>query len=119
MSTPNVPTYFDYQTLESHPIKGAEDWQGVASLDGGPGYDWTTLNVYYSPSARRYFWYGDSGCSCSGWGDYLRNSDDFENGSKADAIAAVKRFADEHSYTFYGNDSLNTVTEIQTFKEAK
>ncbi len=113
-----LPTYFNYQTYESHPMKGAEDWQGVATLDDGGGYDWTTLNVYYSPAARRYFWHGDSGCSCNAWGDDVSTADDFENGSRADAIAAVKRFADERSYSFHGNDSLNTVTEIQAFKEA-
>ena len=69
-------------------------WETIASIDDGSGYDWRVLEVYYSPSARRFFWLADAGCSCNCFGDAVSSVEDFENGSREDALREVAAFID-------------------------
>ena len=116
---PNPPTKFDWDAGDDRPIPGTEDWQLVAQAGDGGGYDWTTWRAYYSPSARRYFWHGDSGCSCNQWSDDVNSAEDFGNGSRADALNALREFAKERIYSISGSEALDASTEIRTFKEPK
>ena len=116
---PNPPTKFDWDAGD-RPIPGTEGWYFVTEAGNGGGYDWTTWRAYYSPSARRYFWHGDIGCSCSTWTDDLDSSDDFGNGSRADALNALREFAKEHEeYGISPADALDSTADIRTFKEPK
>ena len=45
-----------------------QDWVEVVEL-GYWDYDWDRFESYYSPSARRFFWDHQSGCSCYDWED--------------------------------------------------
>lgn len=110
---------FNWDTYASQRMDGTEDWVHVASLDSDGGYDWTTLHAFYSPSARRYFWSGDSGCSCNSWRDGLDNASDFENGDRDALLRAVTSFAGEHTYSLDAADAINTHSAIRTFKEPK
>ena len=116
---PNPPTKLDLDAGEYLPIPGTEDWYLVAETDAG-GYSWTTWRAYYSPSARRYFWHGDSGCSCSGWADNLHTSSRFESGSREDAARGLHRFAEVYGgYGLSPAHALGADTKIRTFKEPK
>ena len=117
---PDPPTKFDWRAGDDRPIPGTEDWHLVTEAGDDGGYDWTTWRAYYSPSARRYFWHGDSGCSCSTWGDEVHSAEDFGNGPRADALNALRQFAKEHGdYGIRASDALDASTKIRTFKEPK
>lgn len=117
---PNPPTKFDFDACEDLPIPGTEDWHLVAEAGDGGGYDWTTWRAYYSPSARRYFWYGTSGCSCNGWADDLHTSSAFESGARADAARGLRRFAkDCGGYGLGPAEALDADARIRAFKEPK
>lgn len=86
------------------------DWVHVLTLDGS-AVEWATLHAFYSPSARRYFWYSAAGCSCNSWSGELESAADFENGGKGDLERAIRRFAD----TEYG-DMLDALADLRRFK---
>lgn len=86
-------------------------WVHVLTVDGSGTVEWATLHAFYSPTDRRYFWYGNSGCSCDWWGEELGSEADFENGEKADLERAIQRFAD----TEYG-DMLDALADLRRFK---
>lgn len=85
----NLKTYTDKGYIR---IPGTEDWVEVFDIDTG-GYEWTAFKGFYSPSARRYFWKGDSGCSCNSWDEDLNNAQDFENGDRAALRNALRDYA--------------------------
>lgn len=108
---------FDYKTCTYLPINGTGDWVEVAKLGDQGGYSWSDFNAFYSPSARRYFWHGDSGCSCNSWGDQLTDAADFENGDRPALLRAWEAFAKEHEYSVHVSDYTSGVTTIHHFKE--
>lgn len=111
---------YDYQHNKYVQMLGTEDWVEVGQLgDGGGSYDWTEFRAFYSPSARRYFWHGDSGCSCNGWDDDLSTAADFEDGDRASLLRAWEEFAKDHSYDINVRDYTDGVSEIRKFKEPK
>ena len=120
MSKPDPPVKFLQETAQYGALPGTEDWYLVTEADEGGGYDWTTWRLYYSPSSCRYFWHGDSGCSCNTWTDDVDSAEDFGNGSRADALNALREFVKEHGgYGISPADALNASTEVRTFKEPK
>ena len=92
----------------------AVDWTPVVSYDAGGSYDWTTFHAFWSPSARRFFWHGDSWRSCNWWGDNLHRPSDFYDGDKAALQRAFREFAEE-KYLDAG-DALRTADQIARFK---
>ncbi|QDF14197.1 hypothetical protein SEA_GARDENSTATE_24 [Microbacterium phage GardenState] len=82
-------TKYDHSTGSYKAVPGTEDFIEVDVADTG-GYSWSAFGVYFSPSARRYFWLSDSGCSCYSYGEYVASIEDFENGSREDALRAAK-----------------------------
>ena len=112
-------TQYSWQTNQRTPLPGTDDWVEVAQLGDQGGYDWTDFNVFYSPSARRYFWHGDRGCSCNSWIDGIGTSEDFENGDRAALLRAWEAFAKDNQYSIHVTEYLSGVTEIRNFKEPK
>lgn len=105
----------DWRT--SKPWPEPEGWIEVGRLGGyGGGYEWTDFNAFYSPSARRFFWHGDSGCSCNSWSDDLRSASDFENDSQADLARAWEEFAKEQ-YTITTADYIDGVSVIKAYRK--
>lgn len=94
------------------------NWQHVITVtDGGGGYEWATLHAFYSPTARRFFWLGDSGCSCNSWGDGVGSEADFHNGTKKDLERAVREFLSVHShYGFSATDGIDALAELRRWK---
>jgi len=110
---------FNYTTFQDEPLSGTDDWQKVAYLeDPKCDYEWAEFRAFYSPSARRYFWHGDSGCSCNGWGDDVSTAASFENGGRADLLRAWENFTKDHGYYFGVGEYLSGVAEIRKFKAA-
>ena len=109
---------YDYETNKYIPMDGTADWVEVSDLGEG-GYEWTEFKAFYSPSARRYFWHGDSGCSCNSWRDDLDSAADFENGDKAALLRAWEAFAKEHPYAIQVSDYLDGAEEIRKFRATK
>ena len=110
--------HYSWPKNEYLTIPGTEDWIEVATLGEG-GYDWAEFNAFYSPSARRYFWHGDSGCSCNSWEDGLSTAADFENGDRDALIRAWKDFAKENTYNTTTNERQSGTATIRSFKEPK
>ncbi|WNN93707.1 hypothetical protein SEA_CALLINALLBARBZ_57 [Arthrobacter phage CallinAllBarbz] len=111
-------TKFNFETYKDEPIPGTEDFVEVLSSYGG-GYDWCSFNAYYSPSARRYFWYTDAGCSCIGPMEYLDSVGDFRVGSRVDLIRAWNEWAVPTSdYDMTIADKIAGALKIRQFKEA-
>jgi hypothetical protein len=109
---------YDYKTRTYKRLTGTEDWVTVADLGEG-GYEWAIFRAFYSPSARRYFWHGDAGCSCNDWNEDLSTSADFENGDKNAMLRAWETFTKAHSYDFGVSEYQSGVGEIRSFKEPK
>lgn len=75
-------------------IKGTEDWIEVAH-DSDGGWEWSAISFFYSPSARRYFWLSDSGCSCNWHMDYVDSLGEFEDGDRQAAIKEATGWSSE------------------------
>lgn len=73
-------------------VEGSEDWIAVAHDSESEGYDWRAISFYYSPSARRYFWYSDGGCSCNWHMDGPMALSYFEDGDRDAALRAAVRW---------------------------
>ena len=121
MTNPSPPRIYMEVNGEygEHAIPGAEDWHLVTELGEGGGYDWTTMRIYYSPSARRYFWHGDSGCSCNSWADSIATIAGFDDGDRAAATRAVRAFAADNEYGVTASGAIDATAAVQTFKEPK
>jgi hypothetical protein len=85
-------TKYDHSKGEYAAVPGTEDFVRVHAEYTG-GYDWVSNDVFYSPSARRYFWYQDSGCSCYGPMESVDSVEDFSNGDRATALRAWDEWA--------------------------
>jgi hypothetical protein len=110
-------TRYNWNTNEYTPMPGTEGWVVVAELGEG-GYEWCQFNAFYSPSARRYFWHGDRGCSCNSWSDDLSSASDFEDGDRGALMRAWESFAKENEYSIHATDYLDGVSEINKFTES-
>ena len=84
-----------------------EDYITVARAFEGH-WDWSEIEVLYSPSRKRYFWYSDSGCSCNGFGEYVESIEaDYTSGTRAEAFKELRAWG----------ASSEVLTEFQKFKE--
>lgn len=88
-------------------ISGCEDFELLVSL-GWEENDWTLFEAFYSPSARRYFWYQDNGCSCNTPYDDVSSSADFQNGDYARLVKTVKNLVSDG---FVNNAPMNKALE--------
>lgn len=62
-------------------IKGTEDFIQVVRA-GDYDWEWSEIVVWYSPSRRKYFWFSDSGCSCTYFGEYLTSFEEYKFGDR-------------------------------------
>jgi len=109
----------DYMTVDGeygkHRIPGTEDWVIVAS-EGEWDYSWTMFKAFYSPSARRFFWHGDSGCSCNSWSDDLTSSESFENGDRDALLRAWETFAKDRNWAYSIEEYQKGISHIREFE---
>ena len=94
---------------------GLADLKSVCSIVSGGGYDWEEFRVFWSPTARMYFWLGEAGCSCNGWGDALYSLSEMENGqAKSDVIRAIRAWASD-AYSVTAAEVLDAMNELANF----
>lgn len=108
---------YEWNSGEYKRMPGTEDWAEVARLGDQGGYEWCDFNAFYSPSARRYFWHGDAGCSCNSWSEDLGNAADFQNGDRAALLRAWEAFSKDYPYSIHVADYTHGITEIKNFEE--
>lgn len=84
--------------ITSHEIEGVEDFEHVLSIDTIGSYEWDSLEAWYSPSRRRFFWIEDSGCSCNYLGQDVWSLSDFLDGDR-DALLRAVRSKYENAYS--------------------
>lgn len=96
-----------------------KNWRHVLTMDDSGGYDWTTLHAFWSPTARRFFWHGGSGCSCNSWGDDLRSEADFQDGNRTALRKAIHDFTEEHPYSVKAFEAINAIYALAQFKGSK
>ena len=90
--------------------EGADDWQAVAYMDdGGANYEWAEIRFFWSPSARRFFWRHEAGCSCNYWGSDPITVADFEDGDRTAALRAIREYGE------YLNDADKAAEAIRNF----
>ena len=70
----------------------------VDSLELGDGYDWATIEVYYSSEKNRFFWLSGSGCSCTWLWEDVSSLACLCDGSRGDAARAMRQFAEAYRY---------------------
>lgn len=109
---PNPPT----RGWRNAPIEGTEDWYEVTGVYDLIEYEWNELLAWYSPSERRYFWIHEGGCSCDSIDMYMESKSDFESGSRADLVRAVRNFCD-NAYDLPANEKADAVASVMRFKE--
>ena len=88
----------DYALVETE-IPGTSDFRTVIEATAYESYEWAEFHAWYSPSARQFFWSGQSGCSCNMF-EIPATIDGMENGSKQDMINALRSFMQEHDYYY-------------------
>lgn len=92
-------------------------WEHVVSVSSGGGYEWAILHSFYDPTSNRYFWYGDSGCSCNWWGWRLNSEADFQSGSKEDLGRGIRDFCVENYYYDLTSETLlDKIRELKRWR---
>lgn len=85
---------YNWVTNDFVRIPGTEDWEPVGDADSIGGYEWDVFAVFWSPSARRYFWGAEGGCSCNsfaqGW-----DASDYQSGARADVLRSLTAWRDD------------------------
>ena len=78
----------------------------VATLDpqllevftfAGGDYEWAEFRAWKAPTGG-FYWYGDSGCSCSQYGDRVTSLADFGNGDRDALERAWRAWMDDTGY---------------------
>ena len=90
-------------------IQDTEDWVEVTSVSMGEMYSWDDIYVFWSPTARRYYWYADGGCSCNFWGYNLDSIGDFCDGDRKAVERALREFSKDKSR--------EAIVELNNFKQ--
>ena len=88
----------DYNFVETE-VPGTSDFRTVIEATAYESYEWAEFHAWYSPSARQFFWSGQSGCSRNMF-EVPHTIDDMENGSKQDMINALRSFMQERDYYY-------------------
>jgi hypothetical protein len=92
------------------------DWVPVASLDGGGGYDWAEMHVFWSPSARQFFYASASGCSCSAFHQNVASSSSWSHTTDRRVIIdAMTLFADENPGRIKTSSTIDAAGKVSSF----
>lgn len=114
-TTPAPIDWEDYGIYDSSQLP--TDWEVVVNVSSGGGYDWTIFRAFWSPTERRYFWRGGSGCSCNSWGQGLRTPGSFGDGNRDALGRALRAFVEDYDYSVSTSAALAATQTISTFKE--
>lgn len=70
------------KTMTKLPEMGIFDWE------------WDTFAAWYDPEQRVFYWYEDSGCSCTYFMDDVEEMGEMQVGRKEELTRAAKAYAD-------------------------
>ena len=70
------------------------DLQEVGVLEAGWCYDWAEIHIWVKNG--RLYWYSDSGCSCTSFGDEVVSLADLETGGRQACCWAIDAFVREY-----------------------
>lgn len=88
----------------------------VTQLNLSESYEWMTLEVYYKQDSKRFYWLSDSGCSCNFlWEGHVFSLEEFESGTKLNAVNAVRSFTDEGSYLYSASEIAQAISDVMMF----
>lgn len=118
MNVSDVVYAYTYDGTTPKVYLETEDFQHVVSVDFGDGYSWDSLEAWYSPSRRRFFWLEGAGCSCNSLGDDVSSIADFAAGNRDELTAAVRRKYDEtySGGTGRASELLSDLARVKTFR---
>lgn len=100
-----------YSVAEEHNL---QEVVSIGDVGEAYSYDWSSFEGYYSPDARKYFWYEDSGCSCNAFGDMVNNLSELCNGNKEDLIRAADNWTSMYTRTM--PERQTALIQIRDFK---
>lgn len=96
-------------------MPGTEDFVPVLFVDEG-GYEWAEFHAWYSPGQRRYFWSGQTGCSCFSY--EVSSLGDLQVGSRDDLLRSIKEWVEDDAKC-YGVDGIAVMQAARDFKEPR
>ena len=95
-------------------MPGTEDFVHVAS-HVTHDYEWADFHAWYAPTARRFFWDGQTGCSCYSW--EVENIGDLKDGNRDDLLRSFRAWvSDKGGAKYYGVDPTEVSTAIRDFR---
>lgn len=56
-------------------------------------YSWDEFGAWYDPEQRIFYWYEDSGCSCTAFMDYVEEMGELQVGRKEDLLRAARDYS--------------------------
>lgn len=100
---------------DSEQMPGTEDFVPVLSLDEGH-YEWAEFHAWYSPGQRRYFWLGQTGCSCYSY--EVSSLGELQVGSRDDLLRSIHEWVQGEAQ-YYNVDGIAAQQAARDFKEPK
>lgn len=97
-------------------IRGTEDFEHVAGMDIEDD-QWHQLDIYYSPSARQYFWADQCGNEDEPMWEYIDSAEDIQRGTYSDAAEAILEY-DERSAE-QGNEAISALQKHRATQRRK
>ncbi len=72
-------------------------------------YEWDELTAWRAPSGR-FYWYGDSGCSCTSFGENIRSAADLSDGDRDALERALREWCgSDHQKYIEGMEKLRQI----------
>ena len=87
-----------------------EEYVEVVDIFEGD-WEWQIFTAWFNNKTNKYYWYGESGCSCDNYGDYVETLSELEYGDREALLRAVKSWYHNEITPQY----LNTVAKIKNF----
>lgn len=75
-------------------------------------YDWAEFRAWKAPTGR-FFWFGDSGCSCYGYGDGFTAAADFSDGDREALERAFRAWAGDNSGYSTAQEVIDGVEQLR------
>lgn len=93
-----------------------KDFVEVLSVElSDGGYEWDSLEAWYSPSKRKFFWLQGSGCSCNSLGEDVNSIADLEVGNREELITALRAKYD-NAYGAKAGDLVTDIAKVKAFR---
>lgn len=75
-------------------------------------YEWAQFRAWRAPSGR-FYWFDDSGCSCTGYGDSFTGVTDFSDGDRDGLERAFRAWAGDNSSYSGAQEVIDGVEQLR------